>query len=203
MRMKVLSCAAAVLAMAAMPAQAQVLSGKWSGGTRTYKINVNMPQRADTVTNSAAAKWTNAGARITLSNGGIEYDRDAAGGSTTTTDRAKSTIEDGPPVIVNGVESTAYVKQQINSDGTMYDADMIVNSNLIYADKFFYDAGTPPSHQFHYYSVVLHEFGHVIGFADQYTNTACVTHGNLSTGQVRLNLCGPEVTALKNGYGIR
>lgn len=196
--------AASVLALiAASASSAQVLDGRWASGARTYKINVNVSQRGDTVTNTAASRWSSVtGANIRLTNGGTESVRDPIGASNTAADAGKSTIEDRAPIVVNGVEATAWVERQIYADGTMYDADMFLNRNIINANRFFYEAGAVPAtaDQFHYYSVMLHELGHVIGFADQYTNTACVTHGNLDVRQVRTTFCGPETAALAATY---
>jgi beta propeller repeat protein len=167
-----------------------------AAAARDYRINAAGGVGWAEMVNAAAATWSAAGAKLTLT-------PEATPTCTTTTYIIDDSHNDifWSRTIPKGATSRTLGRTKSHPDkdvnGISPEFDIWLNDNKLWGDA------TADSLRFDVESVVLHELGHAIGFTDLYgaADRGKVMYGGMDPGTVRRNLTASETAGIRWIYG--
>lgn len=191
------------MAMFSTSALADVMPWKMTRDANTFEILLAMPEQGDAPTLRAAQTWTDIGSKLTFSYSGLGRVEDTS--QVASSDRSGTQIQPKPTSFYTGSTTWGGLTYRTAATSTTTsDADIVINSDKIAANSFYYGTGTPPDNQIDYESVVVHEFGHVVGFEhDDNLTPYCVMVSKLYGNWVARTPCTSERGTLRTKYGVR
>lgn len=195
------------------------LYGPSQGLVQNYWIQTNMPGVCDWAIKEAATKWTNANLRFNFVYKGLvspqswSWDSFKADNISTTANTIDTSVEAGRTDSSGAAAQVEYRVRSKTGDPTKYavtdryvfsDADVVVDYGRISSgtDVVCSTSG-PSSTQYDFATVILHEFGHVLGMDRDLAPGASTTvvANPLLSGQVKRTLTDRDVERAVYLYG--